>query len=99
MKDYLSDQIITYMCNKRKLLPKIKEMLIDLEEKEGKKLNIGDGFSGSGVVSRLFKQHGESLYSNDIASYSDVDCNSICVDPGNGSGRNIQLACSGRAHL
>lgn len=72
MGDYLKDQIITYMGNKRKLLHKIEEILAYLEEKEGKKLDIGDGFSGSGIVSRLFKQHANKLYTNDIADYSET---------------------------
>jgi adenine-specific DNA-methyltransferase len=72
MGDYLKDQIITYMGNKRKLLHKIKEIIVNLEEVEGKKLDIGDGFSGSGIVSRLFKQHSNKLYSNDIADYSET---------------------------
>ena len=37
---------------------------------ENKKLNIGEGFSGSGIVSRLFKNNSENLYVNDIAGYS-----------------------------
>ena len=72
MNDYLTTQIITYMGNKRKLLDKIENVLINLEKKEGKKLSIGDGFSGSGIVSRLFKQHADKLYTNDIADYSET---------------------------
>lgn len=69
---YLSNQIITYMGNKRKLLNKIGEIIDMIEKKENKKLSIGDGFSGSGVVSRLFKQKASKLYSNDIAGYSET---------------------------
>lgn len=72
MNDYLTTQIITYMGNKRKLLDKIENVLINLEKKEGKKLSIGDGFSGSGIVSRLFKRHADKLYTNDIADYSET---------------------------
>ena len=68
--DYLTKQIITYMGNKRKLLKHIKEIVINLEEKNGRKLKIGDGFSGSGIVSRLFKQHSCELYTNDLAGYA-----------------------------
>ena len=67
---YLTKQIITYMGNKRKLLHKISEIVDTLEKKEKGKLTIGDGFSGSGIVSRLFKQKASKLYSNDIAGYS-----------------------------
>jgi adenine-specific DNA-methyltransferase len=72
MSEYLTNQIITYMGNKRKLIPKIHEILNNLEEKEGRKLHVGDGFAGSGVVSRLFKSHATSLYTNDIAGYSET---------------------------
>ncbi len=85
MTDYLTSQIITYMGNKRKLLNKIEDIIINLEEKEGRKLNIGDGFSGSGIVSRLFKQYANKLYTNDIADYSETlnKCyltNISCID-------------------
>ena len=54
-RKYLEHQIITYMGNKRKLLPNIQLLLNHVKEKLNKdKLIIGDGFSGSGVVSRLF---------------------------------------------
>lgn len=72
MKDYLNSQIITYMGNKRKLLNEIEKVLINLEKKEGKKLTIGDGFSGSGIVSRLFKTYADKLYVNDISDYSET---------------------------
>jgi len=72
MKDFLNSQIITYMGNKRKLLNKIESIIINLEEKEGRKLSLGDGFSGSGIVSRLFKQRASDLYVNDIADYSET---------------------------
>lgn len=67
---YLTTQIITYMGNKRKLLHKIKEIVVSLENKENRKLSIGDGFSGSGIVSRLFNQHASQLYTNDLSGYS-----------------------------
>lgn len=72
MEPYLSTQIITYMGNKRKLLPYIENIIIDLQNKKGSKLTIGDGFSGSGIVSRLFKKHASELYTNDIADYSET---------------------------
>ena len=69
--EYLKSQIITYMGNKRKVLPHIEELILDIKKKLGKdKLKIGDGFSGSGIVSRLFKKHASKLYSNDLAGYS-----------------------------
>lgn len=75
--NYLKKQIITYMGNKRKLLNVIENALIEIQTKlPNKGLILGDGFSGSGVVSRLFKKHGLRVYSNDIAGYSKTlgDC-------------------------
>lgn len=68
--DYLEKQIITYMGNKRKIISYISDIVDELEKKEGHSLTIGDGFSGSGIVSRLFKTKASSLYSNDLAGYS-----------------------------
>jgi len=93
---YLTKQIITYMGNKRKLLHKISEIVDTLEKKEKRKLTIGDGFSGSGVVSRLFKQKASKLYSNDIAGYSQTlnKCflSNLCDDELNELEKYIQTA-------
>jgi adenine-specific DNA-methyltransferase len=71
-KTYTTSQISTYMGNKRKLLPFIEEALIEIKKElpPNKPLTIGDGFSGSGVVSRLFKTMATELYVNDLAGYS-----------------------------
>lgn len=70
-RKYMEQQIITYMGNKRKLLPKIQLLLNHVKDKMDKdKLIIGDGFSGSGIVSRLFLTNADELYTNDIAGYS-----------------------------
>ena len=61
------------MGNKRKLLHKIEDIITDLETREGgRKLTIGDGFSGSGIVSRLFKLRAQKLFTNDISDYSNT---------------------------
>lgn len=70
MDAFLKTQIITYMGNKRKLLPHIEDIIVKIEKKLEKKLKIGDGFSGSGIVSRLFKLYAQELYVNDISHYS-----------------------------
>tara|TARA_Y100000591_G_C21829413_1_gene698679 strand:+ start:590 stop:1717 length:1128 start_codon:yes stop_codon:yes gene_type:complete len=70
MGEYLTNQIMTYMGNKRKFLPYIEDIIVSLEKELNKKLTIGEGFSGSGIVSRLFKTKAENLYVNDIAGYS-----------------------------
>jgi adenine-specific DNA-methyltransferase len=68
---YLSSQLITYMGNKRKLLPIISSIVDKLQKELGKEyLIMGDGFSGSGCVSRLFKTKAGKLYTNDLAGYS-----------------------------
>lgn len=72
---YYTEQLITYIGNKRSLLPFLNSGFELVKEKLGKKkLNVLDGFSGSGVVSRLLKHHAEKLYSNDLEDYSYV-CN------------------------
>ena len=69
--NYLSGQIITYMGNKRKLLPIISDIIDNIKTELGyAELTIGDGFAGSGIVSRLFKTKAQTLYTNDLAGYS-----------------------------
>ena len=68
---FLKEQIITYMGNKRKLLNIISDELDEIKKAMKKdNIKIGDGFSGSGVVSRLFKTKEKELYANDLAGYS-----------------------------
>ena len=72
-KDYLNSQLITYLGNKRKLLPNIEKIVIDIKQRLDKKqLRLLDLFSGSGSVSRLFKNHASYLVVNDQEHYCDV---------------------------
>ena len=72
-QSYLSTQLITYIGNKRKLLDFISVPLEKVKSELGKdKLNILDGFAGSGVVSRLFKAHAHTLHTNDLEDYAEV---------------------------
>lgn len=74
---YLTEQIITYLGNKRKLLDYIaKEVETILSEMGQDKIKICDLFSGSGVVARKLKQYSSRLYTNDLEEYSYVinDC-------------------------
>ena len=74
-QDYYSKQIITYLGNKRKFISKIDEVIKRVKRDLNKdKINIGEGFSGSGVVSRLFKNRikGGKFYVNDLSSYSKI---------------------------
>ena len=68
---YLTEQIITYLGNKRSLLDFIEYAVKEVQTALGKdKLDIVDIFSGSGVVSRLMKKYARRLYVNDLESYS-----------------------------
>lgn len=74
---YLTEQIITYLGNKRKLLDNIATEVEAIMEKESwDKANICDLFSGSGVVARRLKQYANRLYANDLENYSYIinDC-------------------------
>ena len=70
-EQYLSNQIITYLGNKRTLLSFIGEV-VNFVRKELKKdkLDFFDVFSGSGIVSRYFKQFADHLYVNDLEDYA-----------------------------
>ncbi len=70
---YLSTQLITYLGNKRKLLPLIGKGVQAVQQRlGGRKLRALDAFSGSGVVSRYLKQYCNELWSNDLESYAAV---------------------------
>ncbi len=72
-KDFLTEQIITYIGNKRALLNFI-EAAVNLVKKELnlKQISAVDVFSGSGVVSRLLKQHCYELHCNDLEDYAET---------------------------
>lgn len=73
MADFLKDQIITYIGNKRLLLNEIEALVCHIKEKEGKEtLSCGDLFAGSGVVARLLKKHAFYLVANDMEDYSRI---------------------------
>jgi len=70
---FLSRQLITYIGNKRSLLPFIGEALGVVKKRLGReKLKIFDAFSGSGVTARYFKAHAELLLVNDLEAYSET---------------------------
>ena len=69
--EYLTRQLITYIGNKRALLGHIAGAVESVKERLGKRrLRTFDAFSGSGVVSRLFKAHAELVVSNDLEPYA-----------------------------
>ena len=74
---YLTEQIITYLGNKRKLLDNIAtEVELAMSDLNLREAKICDLFSGSGVVARRLKQYASTLYANDLEQYSYVinDC-------------------------
>jgi len=75
-KPYYDSQLITYLGNKRSLLPFLDSGFRAVQEKLGKdKLICLDGFAGSGVVSRLLKSISSELHTNDLENYA-FTCNS-----------------------
>jgi adenine-specific DNA-methyltransferase len=70
---YLQEQLITYIGNKRQLLPFIGQAIEKVLKETGKKrLSCLDLFSGTGVVSRFLKRYSDRLIANDLESYSRV---------------------------
>lgn len=70
---FLSEQIITYLGNKRSLLQFITRAVLEVKRRLAKpRLTCFDVFAGSGIVSRALKQHASVLYCNDWESYSRI---------------------------
>jgi adenine-specific DNA-methyltransferase len=70
---YLEKDLITYIGNKRGLLPFIGQGVNIVKSKLNKdKLIFLDLFSGSGVVSRYMKMHAEKIVSNDLEQYAKI---------------------------
>lgn len=68
---YFLKHLITYIGNKRKLLPFINVGINHVKHQLGKnEITSLDGFAGSGVVSRLLKYHSSHLISNDFEDYT-----------------------------
>lgn len=71
--EYLTEQLITYIGNKRSLLPFIEQGIKIVQNNLGKdKLKCIDVFSGSGIVARYLKQFSSSLTVNDLELYSTI---------------------------
>ncbi|MCL1888068.1 MAG: DNA adenine methylase, partial [Kiritimatiellaeota bacterium] len=71
----MQTQIITYIGNKRALLPFIGRGVKEAQRRLQKdRLCSLDLFSGSGVVARYLKQYSSRLIANDLEDYSRV-CN------------------------
>ena len=68
--EFVLQPMITYIGNKRKLVPWIMEIVEEISSKLAKKLVAFDGFAGSGVVSRALMPLCSTLHSNDMEYYS-----------------------------
>ena len=70
---YLTRQLITYIGNKRSLLPHIGAAVAHAKRRLAKpRLRTLDAFSGSGVVSRYLKAHSSLVVSNDFEDYAAI---------------------------
>ena len=68
--EFLTEQIITYLGNKRALLSFIDGAIqIVRKELNLNKIDTFDVFSGSCIVARYFKQYSNNLYVNDLEDY------------------------------
>jgi adenine-specific DNA-methyltransferase len=71
--EYLTEQLITCIGNKRALLPFIGRGVDHARAALGKeRLRFLDLFAGSGVVSRYAKQFSDHIVANDLEAYSAV---------------------------
>lgn len=70
-EEFLKSQLITYIGNKRTLLPFIETGISEAKTKLGKeRIDFLDLFSGSGVVSRMARKYSRVLHCNDLELYS-----------------------------
>jgi adenine-specific DNA-methyltransferase len=72
-EEYLNRQIITYLGNKRSLLPFIKIGLNKVMARLNRnKIKTFDVFSGSGIVARYLKSYSSKIIVNDLEKYSEI---------------------------
>lgn len=70
---YLKQQLLTYIGNKRALLPFIEAGLLEVKRRLGRdRITVADLFSGSGVVARMMRRHARVIHCNDLEQYSAV---------------------------
>ncbi|GHV37526.1 restriction endonuclease subunit M [Spirochaetia bacterium] len=70
---FLTQQLITYIGNKRSLLEFIGKGIKKVQNSLNKeKLSMFDVFSGSGIAARYFKQYADLLIVNDLEKYSTI---------------------------
>jgi adenine-specific DNA-methyltransferase len=78
---YINQPMITYIGNKRKIIPILENVLNDIKKDLNKSPICFDVFSGSGVVSRLLKTISSDLYVNDIEYYSYILNKCFLINP------------------
>jgi adenine-specific DNA-methyltransferase len=70
---FFNSHLITYIGNKRRLLPFLYQGFLKIQNKIGKdKLVILDGFAGSGAPARLLKAFASELHVNDLEDYCET---------------------------
>ena len=70
---FFSSHLITYIGNKRRLLPFLYQAFSKIRDRIGKdKLVVFDGFVGSGSSARLLKAFASELHVNDLEDYSET---------------------------
>ena len=70
---FFTSHLITYIGNKRRLLPFLYRGFCEIRKKVGKKrMVIFDGFVGSGASARLLKSFAKKLYVNDLEDYAET---------------------------
>ena len=70
---FFTSHLITYIGNKRRLLPFLHKEFLQIQNKVGKKkLVVLDGFAGSGAVARLLKAFASELHVNDFEDYTET---------------------------
>ncbi len=80
--EYLQSQLITYIGNKRALLPFIGQGMARVKQRLSKhRLACLDLFSGTGVVARFMKQHSSRLVANDLELYSEITNRCYLTNP------------------
>lgn len=73
VKKMNTDQVLTYMGNKRNLIDFVLSPIPDILKDLGKeKLVTADLFSGSGIVAQNLKEYSSILIANDLEGYSKI---------------------------
>lgn len=70
---FFASHLITYIGNKRRLLPFLYKEFSKIRKKIGKKkLVVFDGFVGSGATARLLKAFASEIHVNDLENYAET---------------------------